>query len=181
MIVENIITSVSLDTTHKMNLLNPIDFKYFNAYAKYLLDNKLDELAKAQLAFSQEIKLPLLKFFEHLTEKELILIGIEGVTELLNYCAANKADEYINLSVEKWMNNQLPFVAKNQVLAEDISSVGFMRRRLFRHFITSYTTDIESALKILYEADLFTSKMDAVCFNVLIKMQQQLFAQSQLL
>jgi len=179
MISEHSMTSVPLNTTHEMNSQTHIHFKYFNAYANYLLENKLDEFARTQLQFSREIKLPLLKYFEHFTEKELIAIGIESIAELLDYCAANKADEYINVSVEKWLNDQIPFLTKNQILAEDIILTGLLRRRLFRHFITSYTTDIELALKILYEIDLFTSKMDYISLNTLSEMQQKLVTQSQ--
>ncbi len=179
MIPEKISTAASSDTLYNPNAASTLNFKYFNSYAKYLLENKLEEFVRTQLIFSREINLPLLKFFEHLSEEELIAIGTEGVTELLRYCAANKATEYIKLSTAKWLNNQLPFISKSQVIAEDISLVGFMRRRLFRHFITSYTNDIQKALQILYEADLFTTNMDSVCISAFVKMQHQLYVQTQ--
>src|SRR6267378_24549 len=47
-------------------------FKFLPHYAQFLLTNKLEELAAEQLRLSREVKIPLLKYFQSLTEKELL-------------------------------------------------------------------------------------------------------------
>jgi PAS domain-containing protein len=65
------------------------------------------------------------------------------------------------------------------VVAEDITLLSFMRRKLFRQFITAYTSDTHLILNILNEADLFTTQMDSKVFKAYIQTQQQLFTQAQ--
>jgi PAS domain S-box-containing protein len=179
MISENANTQVTSFTLKKATMPSELDLKYFPGYAKFLLKNKLKEFAEAQLGLCREMKLPLLRFFGKFPDEKLVSIGIKNTRELLNYCAANKAGEYINLSIEKWFNNQSPLLPKNQVVAEDITLLGFMRRRLFRQFIIAYTSDAQLMLNILNEADLFTMQLESKVFEVYIQTQQQLFTQAQ--
>lgn len=159
--------------------LDDLDFKYFSPYAKYLLENKLDEFVKAQLKLSREIKLPLLKLLDNLTEEKLIETGLINTKELLSCCAVNKANDYIKISVERWLKNQLPFISKSQIVAEDISSFSFIRRTILRQFIKFYTNDSVLYENILNEIDLFTTRADAEAIKAFFEMQQQLFSQAQ--
>src|ERR1044072_9047989 len=128
-----------------------LNFTYLPVYATFLLENKLHEFVKEQIALSKEFKLPLLKFLEALSEEQLIELGLQTTNELLKSLAENKAAEYIRISTKKWLSNQLPAITKSQVIAEDIALFSFLRRKIFRHFISAYTTDINLATKILDE------------------------------
>src|SRR5436190_19501436 len=117
MIAENgRITPASINSSTAISPSPELDFKYFAAYAKFLLENKLDEFVITQFKFSKEVNIPLLKYFEHLTEVEFISIGMAQTKELLSNCADNMADEYIKTSVANWMNNQIPFISRNQII-----------------------------------------------------------------
>src|SRR5258705_4723181 len=133
-----LITPVSDDGIQEITSPRKPGFIFFPAYSQFLLENKLHEIAAEQLRLSREIKLPLLKYFEGFSETELIAIGTESMKELLSYCAQNRANEYIETSVRKWRNNQLPFITRNQIIAEDITLFSLMRRKIFRHFLPSY-------------------------------------------
>jgi len=179
MISENADTQITPISLNKTTMPSELDLKYFPGYAKFLLKNKLKEFVEAHLRLSREMELPLLKFLGKFPESKLLFIGIKNSRELLSHCAANKADEYINLSIEKWLNNQSSLLSKNQVVAEDITLLGFMRRKLFRQFISAYTSDTQLMLDILNEADLFTMQMESKVFKAYIQTQQQLFIQAQ--
>ncbi|HEY2726053.1 MAG TPA: PAS domain-containing protein, partial [Parafilimonas sp.] len=158
-----------------------LNFNYLPSYAKFLLENKLHEFVKQQLYLSKQIQLPLLKFLKDLSEEQLINLGLETTKEFLNSCAENKVDEYIKTSLARWLSNQLPSITKNQIIAEDITLLSFVRRTVFRHFISSYTEDINVATKILDEIDSFTVKIDSISFKTFSNIQQQMFAQAQAL
>ena len=158
-----------------------LNFNYLPTYAKFLLENKLHEFVKEQLHLSKEIELPLLKFLKGLSDEQLIKLGLQTTVEFLNSCAANKADEYITTSVKRWLSNQLPAITKSQIVAEDITLLSYLRRTTFRHFISSYTTDINLATNILDEIDRFTAKVDSVSFKIFSDIQKQMFAQAQAL
>ncbi|MBV9962767.1 MAG: PAS domain-containing protein [Parafilimonas sp.] len=180
MIVENSISSpASFNIYHTLDFQNDLNFSYLNGFAKFLLENLLDDFVEKQLIFSREIKLPLLKYFENFSDEELIAIGKETTQELLKSCAENKAHEYIKKSVDDFLNNQMVFITKGQIISEDIILLSFMRRKLFRHFITAYTTDTDIILKTLHEADVFTSVLDAVCLKAFVQTQRDLFSHAQ--
>ncbi|HVX25651.1 MAG TPA: PAS domain-containing protein [Parafilimonas sp.] len=160
---------------------NKQDFQFFPAYAKFLLENKLRELSVEQLKLSRENNLPLLKHLQDLSEEALIEIGIKTTTELLSYCAENKMNSYIEVSSKRWLNNQLPAITKSEINAQDVTLFNFIRRKLFRSFITYYTSDIKLAIKILDEIDSFTVEADAVAFKTLFNIQSEMFRQSQAL
>lgn len=169
----------ALNSHHKNNTSEQLYYKHLPAFAKYLLENKLDEFTKAQLNFSKEIKLPLLKHLQNLGEQQLLAIGAIDNRELLSYCAENKAELYIQESIEKWLNNQLPFISKSQLVAEDIALFNLMRRNTLRHFLRDYTNDNILFENILKEIDLFSTRIEAAAINAYFEMQRQLFQQAQ--
>src|SRR6201989_2611425 len=128
----------SFNLHHKLDFQPGLNFNYLDGYAKFLLENLIDDFVKKQLFFAREIKLPLLKYLKDFSDEELIARGKETTKELLKSCAENKAGEYIKKSVENWLNNQMIFITRGQVVSEDITLISFIRRRLFRHFITTY-------------------------------------------
>ena len=91
-----------------------LDFKYFPAYAQFILDNKLHEFALTTFRLSCEVSLPLLKLFKSYSEEQLIQLSIHQIKETLKWIAANKTKECIEDSLKRWKNNELPF-ASNKI------------------------------------------------------------------
>jgi len=163
------------------NTLKNLQFSYFPAYAKFLLEYDVRQLVEEQLRLSRSLNLPLLRFFESFTEAEMIAIGIGSMEELLGFCAENKAREYINMSVKKWFANQLPVITRHQIVAEDITILSLIRRTIFRHFLHDYTADLERYAKIMDEVDRFTAELDTLSFKTLLDLHQELNEQVQAL
>lgn len=169
------------DLNNQKETLLKLNFNYLPSYAAFLLEKELLEFVKQQLLLSKEIKLPLLKYLDDFSEEQLVTLGLQTTEELLKSLAENKAEEYIEFSTERWLSNQLPSITKNQIIAEDILLLSFVRRKVFRHFISSYTTNINLATQILDEIDLFTVKTDTLSFKTFSSIQKQIFTQAQAL
>jgi PAS domain S-box-containing protein len=165
----------------KKNSQSSLNFFYFPAYAKFLLDNKLHEFVIEQLKVSKEMPIPLLNFFKNFSEEELIPIATDGIKRLLTYCSENNCEDYINDSIQKWHADQLPIITRDQVSVEDITFINCMRRKLFRHFVKYYTSDLNLIINIMNEVDLFTVAIDTRSFKALTDAQQQLYKQAQAL
>ena len=176
-----LVTSALSDGMQKQDKLHRLHFTHFPAYAQFLLENKLRELVTEQLSLSREIQLPLLKFFEGFSEAELIAIGTESMKELLRFCMQNKAADYIEMSVSRWLTGQLPVITRNQIVPEDITSFSLIRRKVFRHFLSFYTPDIGLYIKIMDEIDQFTVEQDTTAFKTLVDIHQDLYKQAQAL
>ena len=158
-----------------------LHFNYLPLYAAFLLENKMHEFVKQQILLSKEIKLPLLKYLENFSEEQLIVLGLQTTEELLKSLRENRAAEYIKFSTERWLSNQLPSIAANQVIIDDILLLSLVRRKIFRHFIPTYTNNLELAIKILNEIDIFTVKTDTLSFKTFSEIQKQIFTQAQAL
>lgn len=150
-----------------------LNFRYLPAYAQYLLDHKLEDFTRTSLAISREVKIPLLKYFENIPEEELIKMSVQGTIEYLSFFAGNRVAEFIDTSMKRWIENQLPLVQNNEIVAQDISTVSFTRRKAFRHFLPAYTTDFELYNQILEEVDLFVLDVEEKSYNTLFNIKQQ--------
>ncbi|HYK47843.1 MAG TPA: PAS domain-containing protein [Parafilimonas sp.] len=178
---ENLLVVPASDKTLEESALEYLQFKYFPAYARFLLENNVQQLVEEQLRLSRILNLPLLKFFESSGEAEMIKLGTETLTELLEYCADNRAKEYITLSLKRWIANQLPVVTRHQVVAEDITTLSLVRRRSFRHMLPLYTSDLDLYINVMDELDRFTAELDSLSFKTLLSINKDISEQVQAL
>jgi hypothetical protein len=156
-----------------------LEFTDLPEYSRFLLENKIDELAILQVNLFREIKPPLFRYFEDRSEEELISLGREGLHKLLLALTDQKQVEHIENSLRNWLNNQLPQISRNQIEAEDVTMISLIRRMIFRKFVAEYTTDLQTALHIMNEIDEFTTISETISLKLLLKLQQDLYEQNQ--
>lgn len=158
-----------------------LDFKYFPAFAQFILDNKLKEFALDTIRLSREVNLPVLKFFSSYSEEQLIQLSTHQITETLKLIAANKAKAYVEGSLKVWKNNELSIISKDVLVADDFTLQSFVRRKIFRDFLRFYTSDIDLLTSIMEEIDLFVLESETAFLNALFERQQSLYKQAQTL
>ena len=161
--------------------LGELNFKYFPAFAQFILDNKLKEFALETIKLSREVNLPLLKFFSSYSEEQLIQISTHQIKETLKLIAANKAKEYVEGSMKIWENNEFSIISKDVLVADDFTLQSFVRRKIFRDFLRFYTSDIDMLTSIMEEIDLFVLESETAFLNALFERQQSLYKQAQAL
>jgi len=152
------------------NHVKIIDLKHLPAFAGFLLASHLDAYVNEQLRISREINLPLLKFFESLPQQKMLEIAKASSTEFLTYLAENKPNEQIQSSLQKWLSNQLPVINKDEIVAEDITLVNYMRKQALLYFIPFYTSEISIALELIKEIDSFILASETVSTNTYIQL-----------
>ncbi|MCW3103764.1 MAG: sensor signal transduction histidine kinase [Bacteroidetes bacterium] len=158
-----------------------LHFEHLPAYAAFLLDHKAREFTTEQLRLLRELKVPMLKFYEGISDEQLIEGGVERTKKFLQHLKDNEVEQYIESSIAEWLANQIPLFSREKLLPEDITLISFMRRKLFRNFLPAYTTDITVSLRIMEEVDAFTVKFDTLCFKHLMELQQRLYEQAEAL
>ncbi len=124
-------------------------------YANYLLANKLVDFVKEQIAISKEIKLPLLKYLEIMPQQQFFELASQSATEFLTKVAANKTHELITSSLKQWLSNELPEIKKDQILQDDITLIGFVRKTAFLKFLPCYSTNVLEIIEIVKEIDKY--------------------------
>lgn len=155
--------------------VNPqqFNFTYLGDYATYILNNLLNDFARVSIRFCKEAELPLLRAMSKYSEEEIIAITIDSYTEMLESLAHNNSAEYVKLSVQKWVDNKWVVFDKDDVTAEDLSLVFYIRRKTFGHFLDAYTKNVVLQKFIIAEVDVFTSQQELVNVNVYLQMQRE--------
>ncbi len=148
-------------------------FTYLPGFAEFILKNKLEEYSREQLKYSFEEEVPLMKFLAHLSEDELLALAIEGSREFLTVLAENRSREYIEKSSADFIKNRINIIEREQVVAEDITIVSFIRRKTLRKLLTSYSNDWEEFMHVMEEVDRFVAESETSSFNAFIKIQQE--------
>ena len=156
-----------------------LHFQALPAYATFLLENKVEEMAQRQLDLVRKYRLPLLTYFEDLPEDELIRRGVLGFQDMLKYLSKNQAKEFVDKSMHHWLSNQIPLITKDQVKPEDITRISFIRRKIFRDLLSAYPVSTREQLVAMEELDRISAELDANTMTHLFQLHQDLFNQAQ--
>ena len=154
------------------NNIIEITLTYLPGYAEYLLLHKKELFAETFIKNAYALNIPLLKYFDTLKPEERFRISMDSNTRLLTALQLQNIEDYIETSRQNWVNNQLPVVAKDQVVVEDISLVNFARKKTFFDLLHHYTTDPLQLVEIVQEIGRFMLALESVMFKTYIKLQQ---------
>jgi PAS domain S-box-containing protein len=138
------------------------NFAYLKAYATYLLENKLNELAGTQLTLSREINLPVLKHVEQISNDQLISIHLAVAKELLNCCTSNEPFASIRESVKKWLHSEPSPIDSQTIIVEDITLIAFTMRQALQQLAPAYSNEFPVLLKLITEIDLFITQAETI-------------------
>lgn len=152
-------------------------FTHWPEYARFIRDNHLLEYIRYQLKGARELNTPLLKIFGDMSDEQIIELSIPGHIEFLTAAEENKLGEMLSESMKKWVENRLEIVGRDEIEAEDITQVGYLRKAALTHFLPLYTNDIDKALSIVKEIDIYLLESDTVGVNTYIDILQNRIAQ----
>ncbi len=152
---------------------NKFKFKSLPGYAGWILREKLQDYVLASLRFSREEELPLLNRLSRFSEEELIAISVQSATEILSALENGTIHDHIRENVRKWISNTLEVIDRDEVVAEDLTMVGFIRRKAMSCFLPDYTDDHELKREILREIDVYTTQEELVSYNAYLRMQHE--------
>lgn len=156
-------------------LISPSDFSftYLHDYARYLVENHLDEFVLVGIRFSREAELPLLKPLSKFSEEELVKLGRESNRKLLTALAENKYAAHLEESSKKWLDNSMVILDREEVLVEDITMGFYLRRKIFSHFLDVYTKNVVLQKFIIAEVDKCTTKEELNSYSLYLHTQQE--------
>ena len=143
---------------------------YLPSYAQYILQHRLDHFSEYQLMVAEEIEIPMLHFFKEMPRDQRLQITKSNAREFLTYLAQNEARLQIEESLKQWKENLLPLLSKENIAAEDITLIAFLRKKSLTHFIADYTSDINDAIEIIKEIDLFLGIAETAATTVYINL-----------
>ncbi|MCU7550538.1 PAS domain-containing protein [Chitinophagaceae bacterium LB-8] len=133
---------------------------YLPPFARFILDNKLQEYVDLQVKLCQELDIPLMKHVSHLPHEQLLEIVKESSVEFLGFLAEGNSNLQIGTIVNRWLNNQwvnsqLHQLDQNDVTTEDIARITYIWKKGFLQIIPEYSLHIEQILALIDEIDFF--------------------------
>lgn len=155
--------------------------KHLPAYAQYLLQHRLHDFTSCQMQIAQEVEIPMMRFFRELSFEQRFDITQKSAADFLSYLSQNKAKQQIEDGLKQWKENRLPIVQREDIVAEDITFIAYLRKKAMTHFIADYTSEINDALEIIKEIDFFLAQSETASANTYIQLLQSKIAEDNLL
>jgi signal transduction histidine kinase len=161
------------EVKEKKSAFLDFEFTFLPGYARFIYERCLDEFVRYSVSTSYELNLPILKHLTGYTREDVFKLSLESNKRLLAAIFDGDVDNYLLETQRTWLENLLPTITKEKVLAEDITLSSFIRRKAFRHFLPQFSNDGPTWLKVMQEVDQLTVIVDSSLFNTLIQLQQK--------
>lgn len=127
------------------------NFKHLPGLALYILQNHLTDFAVHQLQLIKQINLPLLKHIKHLGDEQIIEHIINSTRSNLEYISTGRAREQLKVSITRWLHGPLTLIHREDLGAEDIAGLNYVRSKLFKKFARLYYPTLPEQLFELFE------------------------------
>ena len=154
-------------------------FRRLPAYARFLLDQRLEDFTAHQASLVRELNVPLLKYFAAMSDEQFFQLALASAREFLTALADNKAKEFIDTSVKNFQSNSMKAITRDQVSVDDITLICHARKEGILEFLDAYTPDASVWKTIVSEISLYTLELESRTINSLLATQQDLYNQSQ--
>jgi PAS domain S-box-containing protein len=160
-----IVEETLLETTANQDKLI---FTYLPAYAKFVREQHLIEYIKHQLKGARELRTPILRLFEGVPDDQIIQSSIQDHEKFLTAVEENRLRGLLDESMLRWINDQLEVIGQNEIEAEDITQISYLRKTALLQFLPVYTSDIKTILGIVKEIDIYNLEGDTLATNTYI-------------
>jgi hypothetical protein len=154
-------------------------FQYIPDFAKFLLNNKLEEFTTVGIRFCREVNLPLMRPLAKIPEHDLVAMSIEANKELLEALALNNIGPLVENGLKQFVKNEMvntkgeKIIDRSEVIAEDIIVGTRLKRKMFSFFLQSYTQNAVLHTLIMDETDEYTTREQLLTFMALIDYQKE--------
>jgi PAS domain S-box-containing protein len=85
----------------------------------------------------------------------------------------NELKPLLEQSIERWVNDQLEIVGRDQIEARDITQVSYVRKKALLNFLPLYTTDPLQILRIIQEIDTYQLVGDTTTTDTFIDLLKE--------
>jgi hypothetical protein len=150
-------------------------FQYLPDFAKFLLNNKLDEFGIIGIRFCREADLPMMRPLAKMPEKKLMELSRQANSELLTALSENDIVPYIEKNIRNFVTNQIKdkegntLLDRSEIIADDVILAFYLRRKTFAFFFHSYTQNAVVHALLAAEIDFFTSQEHLLTVRALIR------------
>ncbi|MHA4845471.1 PAS domain-containing sensor histidine kinase [Flavitalea antarctica] len=137
-------------------------FSVAPGFAKYILDNHLEEYLRREVTFSKSMNIPVWEHFKDAPIEDVVTNSRNYYTEFLEGVANNSILDNMTKWVRQYRQDLLTHINSAQITPEDILLTHAARKKTLLSFLPGYTPDTSLILQIIDELDLIFAR-----YNVL--------------
>jgi PAS domain S-box-containing protein len=149
------------------------DFSKLNDFAKFVLDHHLDEYVRFMFELAKECELPVWRLLGNIPNNRLFVFELFNSKKFLNGIINGDPAKFNYYEIDKFINDNLDFVRKDEILFNDIILVSQIRRRAFNKFIPLYTHDLNLALELVDKVDKFIISCEMGMLEAFFQYQEE--------
>jgi PAS domain S-box-containing protein len=147
-------------------------FDHLKGYARFLLENHLDDLTHCNIGRAREVQLPLLKLFAGFSEAQLFDYSRRSLAELLTGLSQGTALQDQASGLQRWKSGGVPGVPASQINARDLAFAPHTRRYSLIKLLRRYTTDLNTYEAVVQEIELFYTTSLGTSLDAYVEVQQ---------
>jgi PAS domain S-box-containing protein len=140
---------------------------YLKDYANYVFKNKLEDFVSAYFMSIHSFNIPLLQFFSHLSDQQLLATAREGIIKLLTGIESGNAIEDVKENLRHWKENLIPNIPMDAIELKDITLIYAAQKISLQSFLPYYTTDVAVATQVISEIELYYKKVQDMALGML--------------
>jgi PAS domain S-box-containing protein len=142
-------------------------------FAEFIINNHLDEYVSNQVRLIKEKRVPLFKFYSHLSEAEYYDLSYTSSKAFLLAIMLTTSKEALTKKLLDQRMANMHEIGKERTEIEDIFLVANVRRKNFRMLLSFYTNDIDLREKLLDELDEFLLEFDKITTATYLQQLQE--------
>jgi len=147
--------------------INEFETLYLKDYAHFVMENKLEDFVSAYFMNIHSYKIPLLQFFSHLSEEQLLNAAREGTIKLLTGIENGKAIEDVNERLTHWKENGLQNIPREAISLKDLTLIYSAQKISFQSFLPYYTINVSTATQVMNEIEVFYKEVQEMAVEML--------------
>ncbi len=147
--------------------------KYLPKYAHFILTHYLVGFTQEIIRLSHDEEVSYFKNYQSLSDQEYYDLNFNSNTRLLEHLSDKNVSAFIKTSTDEYMQNRLPVVDKEDILAQDIIINCMIIRKGFRHFLKHYTSDTNYFILVMDDVENFMAAYQVRLFNAYLQIQQK--------
>lgn len=139
--------------SHVSNSLDHL--KHLPQFARYILDQKLEEYIELQVRLLADLNVPVMTFLSRLSKDQIFSLSRQSAEEFLSYLSRNEAQNLIDISAKRWVSNEMPQLDQSEIVADDIIMIPYTRKKIFLHFMPGYCQSTGQMIELMDEVSFF--------------------------
>lgn len=123
-------------------------------FAAFVRKNWLDVFVRRELELFEAYQLPLLKHISHFSADDIFRLTKQSGERFLLAVERNQYEDLVRENYDRWMNDQLEFVGKEQISLQDILIINSAQKVALLEFIPEFTSNPKDSVQIVANLEL---------------------------